>query len=281
MTAKGLVKTLIALVIIGAGAAIGWAVATSTNPYAPGATSPAAAAAAPANNNAARPTAIPTFTPASGATGTVQTFDAASKVLTVKDAQGKSEEFDATNARLTKTEKLSADDFSKALSSNGIILLTGEKGSDGTYNAVSLVALETGGFGGANGAAGANTTPGASAGAGARRNASGTPGAGAGANSGTPGARADGGNFGGGNAAGGFGAANGAVVVRGGALQGQKFTGTSMTGEAITANISDSTLLEQQAVGTLDDLKPGANVSVTARAATAGGPALAVAISLI
>jgi hypothetical protein len=216
-------------------------------------------------------------------TGTVQTFDASSKVLTVKDPQGKSEEFDATNARVTKTEKLSADDFSKTLSSNGIILLTGEKGSDGTYNAVSLVALETGGFGGANGAAGANTTPGAGAGAGnggARRNAGGTPGAGAGANGGTPGARGAGGNFGGGGAAGGFGAANGAVVVRGGALQGQKFTGTSMTGEAITANISDSTLLEKQAAGTLDDLKPGANVAVTARAATAGGPAQAVAISL-
>ena len=193
MTAKGLIKTIIALVIIGAGAAIGWAVATSTNPYAPGAgaATPAAAAGVQANNNAARPTAIPTFTPASGATGanttpgagraangqagavngtpgaatgaqtgqgqrsapvtgTVQTYDAASKVLTVKDAQGKSEEFDATNARLTKTEKLSADDFGKALSSNGIVLLTGEKGSDGSYNAVSLVALETGGFGGGN-----------------------------------------------------------------------------------------------------------------------------------
>ena len=44
-----------------------------------------------------------------------------------------------------------------------------------------------------------------------------------------------------------------------------------MTGEAITANISDSTLLEKQAAGSLDDLKPGVNVSVTARAATAGG----------
>jgi hypothetical protein len=216
-------------------------------------------------------------------TGTVQTFDAASKVLTVKDAAGKSEEFDTANARVTKTEKLSADDFSKALSSNGIILLTGEKGSDGTYNAVSLVALETGGFGGANGA-NASGTPVAGAGAGtggARRNAGGTPGtgAGAGANGGTPGARGAGGNFGGG-AAGGFGAANGAVVVRGGALQGQKFTGTTMAGEAITANISASTLLEKQATGTLDDLKPGANVAVTARAATAGGPAQAVAISL-
>lgn len=322
MTAKGLIKTIIALVIIGAGAAIGWAVATSTNPYAPGAaaaTPAAAAAGVQANNNAARPTAIPTFTPASGATGanttpgagqavngqagaangtpgaatgaqtgqgqrsapvtgTVQTYDAASKVLTIKDTQGKSEEFDASNARLTKTEKLAAADFGKALSSNGIVLLTGEKGSDGSYNAVSLVALETGGFGGGN-AAGANGTPGTGADNRAGRGgASGTPGARA--DGGTPGARGNGGNFGGGNAAGGFGGANGAVVVRSGTLQGNKFTGMSMAGEAITANISDSTLLEKQAAGSLDDLKPGVNVSVTARAAAADAPAQAVAISL-
>lgn len=291
MTARGLIKTFIALVIIGAGVAIGWAVATSTNPYAPGAETATPLVAAQANNNAVRPTAIPTFTAASGVTGTnttsgagtgaagatgggqgrtvpvtgtVSTFDATSKVLTVKDASGKSQEFDAATARVTKTQKLTSDDFSKSLGTNGIVLLTGEKGSDGTYSAVSLVAVDATGFGGGTGTRGTGAN-------------GGTPGAGA---SGTPGAR-PGGNFGGGNAAraGGFGGAGGAVIVRSGTLQGNKFTGTSATGEAITATISDTTLLEKQATGTLDDLKPGANVSVTARAA-ASGPATAVAISL-
>jgi hypothetical protein len=310
MTAKGLIKTIIALVIIGAGATIGWAIATSTNPYAPGNATTAPVAAATANN-AARASAIPTFTPststnttpganaatggqaapnttpgAAGAatgqgqraaviTGTVVNFDKASQLLTVKDAQGKSQEFTAANARVTRLEKLSADDFGKALA-NGTVLLTGEKGSDGTYNAASLVSVEATGFGG-GAAAGANGTPGTGPGNGGFRGNVGTPGAGA--TNGTPGARGTGGNPGG-NAAAGFGGANGAVIVRSGTLQGNKFTGTSFTGEAITATISNTTVLEKQVTGTLDDLKPGANVSVTSRTAAAGGPVQVVAISL-
>lgn len=302
MTAKGLIKTLITLIIIGAGVAIGWAVATNTNPYAPGAESNTpVAAAAQANNNAVRPTAIPTFTAASGVTGTnttpgagtgtpgvnvpvvgtvqgqvqraipvtgtVVTYDATSKILTLKDAQGKSQEYNAATARVTKTQKLSSDDFGKLLGTNGLVLLTGEKGSDGTYNAVSLVAVDAAGFGGGAAPGGASGTPGA----GGTR--------GAGAAGGTPGARGTGGNFGGGNA-GGFGGTGGGVIVRSGTLQDNKFTGTSATGEAVTATISDTTLLEKQATGTLDDLKPGANISVTSRAAAAAGPATAIAITL-
>ena len=309
MTFKGLVKLIIALVIIGAGAAIGWAVATNTNPYAPGAESATPVAAAQPNN-AARPTAIPTFTAASSVTGTnttpgagagtgqgaanggaagqgqrtapvtgtVSTFDASNKVLTVKDATGKNQEFDAASARVTKTSKVSSDDFSKSLSANGIVLLTGQKGSDGTYTATSLVAVDAAGFGG--GAGGGGNFGGGNGGTGTR-------GAGAGAN-GTPGARGGGGNFAGGNGgaggfaggAGGFGGAGGAVIIRGGTLQGNKFTGTSATGETITATISDSTTLEKQGAGTLDDLKPGMNVSVTSRAAAADAPPQAIAITL-
>ncbi len=307
MTAKGLIKTLITLIIIGAGVAIGWAVATNTNPYAPGAESATpVAAAAQANNNAVRPTAIPTSAAASGVTGTnttpgvgtgtpgvnvpvtgtvqgqvqrgipvtgtVVTYDATSKILTLKDAQGKSQEYDAATARVTKIQKLSSDDFGKSLGTNGLVLLTGEKGSDGTYNAVSLIAVDAAGFGGGAAPGGASGTPGA--GAGGTR--------GAGAAGGTPGARGSGGNFGGGNAAGagGFGGAGGGVIIRSGTLQGSKFTGTSANGEAITATISDTTLLEKQATGTLDDLKPGANISMTSRAAAATGPATAIAITL-
>jgi hypothetical protein len=300
MTFKGLVKTIIALVIIGAAVAIGWAVATNTNPYAPGAATAAPVAAAQANNQgAARPTPIPTFTPATNTgtgtnttpgaananagatgtgqgrqqaapiTGTITAYNAGSKVVTLKDASGKSQEFDASNARVTMTQKLGSADFSSALSSNGIVLLNGTKGSDGTYSATSLVAVDqtafgggaaaggTGGFGGRGGAA--SSTPGAG----------GTTGAGTGRGNGA---------FAGG--AGGFGGAGGAVIVRGGTLQGNKFTGTDATGAAITATISDSTLLEKQATATLDDLKAGANVSITSRAATTGATPQAIAIAI-
>jgi hypothetical protein len=311
MTFKGLIKTIIALVIIGAAVAIGWAVATATNPYN---TSAATAAPAAAQSNqgqgAARPTAIPTFTPstntgtgasttpgASGqaqgntgtgggtgqgfqraapVTGTVTTYDTGNKILTVKDVTGKDQQFDASNARVTKTEKLASADFSSALGNNAIVLLTGEKGSDGTYTATSLMVVDTTAFGGGTGGfgggrAGTNGTPGANG-------AGGTPAAGgSGAGAGTGTGRGNAGGFGGGA---GFGGANGGVIIRQATLQGNKLTGTDATGQAITATVSDSTVLEKQAAGTADDLKAGANVSIVSRPATADAPPQAITITL-
>lgn len=313
MTLKGLLKTILGLVIIGAAVAIGWAVATATNPYASGNVTATPVAAQANNQGAARPTPIPTFTPATNTgtganptpgaggtnaggnagavasgqggqrtapiTGTITTYDTSSKVVTLKDASGKDQQFDASNARVSKTQKLASADFSSAVGSNGIVLLSGTKNSDGTYAATSLVAIDPTAFGGGAGTAGggfgggrgaANSTPGAGGNGAA---AGGTPGAAGGTGAG----RSNGGGF----AGGGFGGAGGGgVIVRGGTLQGNTFTGTDATGAAITASISDSTLLEKQVAGTTDDLKAGANASVVSRAATTGTAPQAITITL-
>ncbi|MEI6043533.1 MAG: hypothetical protein WCS37_03970, partial [Chloroflexota bacterium] len=86
---------------------------------------------------AARPdgTARANFSPP--VSGTVESYDATAKTLTVKGTDGKSQSFDATNARLTKTEKTTLDELGKLLANNGIVQVTGEKGSDGSYNATA------------------------------------------------------------------------------------------------------------------------------------------------
>jgi len=286
MTLRGVIKTIIAVAIIAAGALIGWAVASSTNPYST-TTSAAAVSSAPSGTVVAN-TPLPTFTPAypvtpgangtAGAgtgtrggqtgqgqtqrarpiTGTVESYDATSKVLTVKDTEGKSQKFAVGSATLTKSEKLSADDFSKLLGNNSIVLVAGDKGADGTYNARSLTAVDISSFS-AGGGAGANTTRGAGGNT--------TPGAG-------------GNTTGGGGFGGAANALGGQVVVRGGTLADNKLTGSSFTGEAVTANVSADTSLLKQTTASLEDLKAGAAVSVTARAAQGDAPAEAQLIAI-
>lgn len=307
MTGKGLIKTVIAVVIIAAGAAIGWAIAVATNPYATStSTTPAAAVA---NNPVVPNTPLPTFTPAfattpganqaspgaggnrggqagqgtpgaggnrggqgtpgaagqgtpgaAGQTGqgaqrgravtaTVESYDATAKILTVKDAQGASQKFAVGNARITKSEKITADEFGKMAGGNGIVLVTGDKGSDGVYNARSLTAIDTSAF-----------------------------------TQGGQGQQGQGqqGGFGGAFGAGGFGAggANAPVIVRGGTLADNKFTGSSFTGEAVTANVTSDTALLKQGTGSLEDLKAGTAITITARAAQGDTPAEAQTIAI-
>lgn len=297
MTGKGLIKTVIAVVIIAAGAAIGWAIAVATNPYA---TSTSTTPAAVANNNpAAVPnTPLPTFTPAFAAspganqgvtgaggnrggqtgqagqgtpgaagqtgqgagaqraraiTATVESYDATAKVLTVKDAQGASQKYGVGNARITKSVKITADEFGKMAGGNGIVLVAGDKGSDGVYNARSLTAIDTSAF---------------------TQGGQGQQGQGQG--------QGQQGGFGGAFGAGGFGAggANAPVVVRGGTLADNKFTGSSFTGEAVTANVTPDTALLKQGTGTLEDLKAGTAITITARAAQGDTPAEAQVITI-
>ncbi|HEX2909803.1 MAG TPA: hypothetical protein VH186_03275 [Chloroflexia bacterium] len=324
MTAKGLIKGAIALAIIVAGALIGWALATSTNPNnqtASSANTPAVAAAA------TRPTPLPTFTPIGGAsasgannaqagtnagtntngstqtganangsaqtgansqagsgarnggfagrasavTATIDSYDDSAKVLTVKDSTGKTDKYGTSNARITKSEKITQDAFSKLLSGNGIVIVTGEKSSDGSINATALTVTENNGFGGGQGrAAGGN---------GAQGQAGGTPGQGRANATGTPGQGRAAGN--GGGFFGGQGGANAPTVIRGATIQGNKLTGTSFTGENVTVNLSDTTTYEQQVAGTTADLKVGQGVTITARAAQADAPAEAVNITLM
>ncbi len=283
MTVRGVVKAVIAIVIIVAGAAIGWAIANATNPYA----TPTASVAASTNGNAAGTvvpnTPLPTFTPAfattpqAGAaagtpgaggtpragqgqagqgqnaqrarpiTGTVESYDPATKLLTIKDTDGKSQKIATGNATVTKSQKVAADEFGKLAGGTGVVLLTGEKGSDGVYTARSLTAIDVSGF----------------------------------ARGGQTGGAAPAGGFGGagGNPLGG-GGANAPVIIRGGTLADNKFTGKTFTGEDVTATISPTTSLLKQAAGTLEDLKAGVAITVTARAAQGNAPAEAQVITL-
>lgn len=306
-------KIILAIVLIGLGAAIGWYIADSSNPYKPETLAAAATPTTGAGGNAPRTqnTPIPTFTAAGAVTattpgagaaagaggqrgglgggqtisGTLEAYDAAAKTLTVKTVNGQSLKVGATNANILKTEKVSNDDFAKSLGANSFVLVSGEKGGDGAYDAKTMVAIDIASlFGGRAGGAGAGGFPGggnggnAGAGTGGNRpggaGASGTPGAG-GAAGGNGGNRAGGAGAGAGGFAGGaggrlaipgLGGFNG-IVVRGGTLSGTKFSGTSLQGDAVTANLSDSTNLLKQVSGTATDLKAGIKVTITAQPA--------------
>lgn len=268
--------------------------ATSTTAAASGSNSTAAAG----NNGAAPGGNLPSGTPGAGfgrgqgsfgggfnvVTGTVQTYDAASKSLTVQENSGSTQTFDASNAVISKNTKLALADLSKENLASDIILVTGQKGSDGTYTAADLnlsdaASAGNGGFPGA----GANGTPGAFPGRGnggfngtpgaGRRNANGTPGANGqqGAN-GTTGAnnRPGAGGFQGGNR----------LILRNATLSGNTLTGTDQAGASVTVNLSDTTNITKRAGDTATDLTAGAKISVNFRAAQNNGNASAVAITI-
>lgn len=146
-----------------------------------------AATTAAANANGATGAANPANAAAPGAggnrgqfnavTGTVVSYDATSRSLTVKAADGTSQTYDATNATISKNAKITSADLGKLTLSSELVQVTGEKAADGTYSATALLVSDPNMFGGNGAAPGANGTPGAGRGAGAN----GTPGAGRGA----------------------------------------------------------------------------------------------------
>ena len=192
--------------------------------------------------------------------GTVASYDATTKMVTVKTSDGQSQQFDASNARISKNAKVSSDDFSKALTADSLVQVAGEQGSDGTYTATSLTVLSANFRRPGNGG-----TPGANAGT--NRNG-GTPGA----NAGTPGANGGpGGRLNGGPGRG--------VTVQGGKLTGDTLTGTTpFNNGSVTVKLTGSTNLYEQQVGKLDDLQSGLNVVVNAAPAQNGGTSQAFSI---
>jgi hypothetical protein len=306
-------KAILALLLIGLGVAIGWYFADATNPYKLGNQTPTAA---PVVVAAAASTPIPTFTAAGATTvtnttpgagaggagaigqraaapisGTVESYDTATKVMTVKTSAGQSVKIGTSRATVLKPQKLTADEFTQGLSANSFVLIGGDKGADGAYNAKSLTTLDlatlmggAGGFGGVRpggqgqAGAGAATTPGAGQAArpGGQAQGQTTPGAIAGAG----GQRQIGGaGVGAGNLLGSFGFGAG-VAVRGGTLAGTKFTGSTLQGEAVTANISGDTLFQKQIAGAAEDLKPGLSITVIAPATQGDTPAEATIINI-
>ena len=167
------------------------------------------------------------------ATGTIDSFDAAKKMLSIKEADGSVQTFAADKARIVKDQKITTDQLSTLLGTTGIVVnVTGQQGSDGTYTAQSLV-LADGKAAGGN----ANGTPNGVK-ASATPNANGTPRAG--------GRR---------------------LVLSNAKFQNNQLTGTDQAGKVVTVVLSSTTTMAQESAGTTDDLKSGEQVRITLRGA--------------
>jgi hypothetical protein len=187
--------------------------------------------------------------------GTIGSYDASAKTLTVKLSDGSTQTFDASSARIMKSQKITQDQLSTALGTSGtIVMVMGQQGSDGTYTAQSLVVSDAANSGaaGGNGPRGGapNGTPGARPG--------GTPGA-------YPGAGAG---------------AGGRVVLSNAKLQNNQLVGTDQGGKSVTVNLSSSTTFMQQTTGSASDLTAGQTVTVAGGPAQSSGTATARTITV-
>jgi hypothetical protein len=212
--------------------------------------------------------------------GTLQSYDASTKMLVVKDTAGKTEQLTATNPVLIKNSKLTTDQLGQLLTDTTLVAVQGDKANDGTYTARDVTVMSgnfAGQFGGPGGfgpGQGANGTPGAGA------NGSPRAGRGAGNNGGTPPANVTpgAGGFRGGQGQGPNGI-NG-VILRGAKFADGKLTGTNpVTGETATVVLTSSTVLTERAFGDVNDLKAGLAVTVRMRPAQNNNPAEATMIT--
>jgi hypothetical protein len=186
------------------------------------------------------------FTGQAPISGTIESFDSTSNLLSVKAADGTSQKFSTTSSMVSKQEKLSSDDFGKQLSGK-LVLVQGQLNSNGSYDASSITLVDMSNFGG--GQPGAGGPPGG-----------GQPPAGMG---------------------GGPGGADLGTIILNGTLTGTTLTGTGFTGETVTAKISSSTALTLQAAANTADLKAGLKVTINAMPAQGTTPAQAINIVLI
>ncbi len=309
---KGVVKALIALVIIVGGAGIGFliannsdlgkastvtptvaAVAASAATVTPIPTfTPAVAAGAPVSNTqgtrpagqgqggqgqggqqraspgaGGAPAGADTTTPGAGApaganttpgaggrgqgqgrgnqvAGTISKYDAAAKKLVITAQDGTPRNVSVANARFSKSDKITQDELAKA--TGAIMLVQGERCSDGVYSARTVTMIDpTAGGGGFLGGG-----------------APGTPGAGGFPGGGAPGAQ------------------GGTVILNGVTVSGNTITGKSFQGEDIKVNVSDTTILQKQLAATPEDLTEGKRVTITGQAST-NGEIEAVLVTLV
>jgi len=199
--------------------------------------------------------------------GTVQSFDATAKTLTIKEASGTNQTYDTSTTRIVKSATITKDDLAKLVSGNVIVQVVGDKGSDGSYNATRIVLADPatmagpgGQFGGGQGGQG-------------RQGQLGTPGAGG---QGQP--PANGTSGAGGQP--GFGGGRGGIIVSNPVVSGTTITGTDFSGVAVTVNLTSTTVLTKRDAGALTDLKTGETVSVTARPAQSGTTEAAITITI-
>lgn len=253
--------------------------------------------AADANPNAAAPTStpIPTFTPAptssnSGGpqvmqfkpkSGTVESYDAASKLLTIKGSDGKDQKFSLGNAKIVKSEQVTADAFSKLLTADSNVAVVGDKASDGTYTARALTLLGENAItiGGPPGGGNGSGQAGDQLKAGTPQVIVGTAGSSSSLPAGTPG---PGGNFQvGGQVTPGETSGSLPLVVRSPKLENNQLSGSNpLNNEPITVKLTGDTKLTRQTAGKPEDLKAGQTVNVTAQTAQGDAPSEALFVSI-
>jgi len=171
--------------------------------------------------------------------GTIDTFNASTNTLTIKGADGATQTFTISKARIVKSQKITSQQFSTLLgTSNAIVQMTGQPGGSDTYTAQTLVVSDISNMGG-NGTAPRGTPSTRPKGTPSAR-PNGTPRAGTGAG----GARR--------------------ITLRNGKLQNNQLIGTDQSGKTITVKLDTTTVLFQQTAGTTGDLKAGITISVMA-----------------
>lgn len=248
-----------------------------------------------ANPNAVAPTStpIPTFTPAPAGSnaggpqmiqikpnlGTVESYDAASKLLTIKGSDGKSQKFNLGNTKIMKSEKVSAAEFGKLLTADSNVEVVGDKVSDGVYTARALTLLDGSTFQVIK--PGESSNP---ASAGGDTLKVGTPGVvvsttgpGTLLPEGSPGTN----QFISGPVTPGQGQVNTPLIVREAKLENNQLTGSNpLNNEAITVKLTGDTKLTRQTPGKPEDLKAGQTVRVTAQSAQGETPGEALFVSI-
>src|SRR5579884_857599 len=169
--------------------------------------------------------------------GTIAQYDASSKVLTIKTADGTTTTFSTTNARIVKSQKITSQDLTSLLGTSGMrVSVTGQQGSNGTYTANSVTVSDVAAMANGTPAAGMNGTPPAGG-------PQGTPPAGA--PKGTP-------------------RANGMrrIMLQNAKFQNNQLTGTDQAGKSVTVAISSRTTMYKETRGTVSDLQVGQAVIV-------------------
>ncbi len=177
--------------------------------------------------------------------GTVTSYDASSKTLTVKASDGTTQTFTLiSDTRIVKSQKITEQQLGSLVSTSGTgVIVMGPQAGANTYTAQEVVLSDLANGNGAPGRMPNGTPP-------ARPDMNGTPMAGPNQGNGGPGGNR--------------------VIDQKGKLQNNQLIGQNMAGQTVTVNLSATTSIFQQLSGTVDDLKAGQSVTVNSGPAPGG-----------
>ncbi len=192
--------------------------------------------ASDSSNSSNAPAAAPRPKAPKPVSGTIASYDAASKALTVKEVSGTTQAFTVIGTtRIVKSQKITAQQLDTMVAGDGVsVLVVGPLASANTYTAQEVVVYD-----------GATLAPNANAnrGGGVRPNA-------------TAAARP---------------AANNRILIQKGKVQNSQLVGQTTAGQTVTANLSPTTTLFQETVGAATDLQSGQTVTVNSGPAQGNG----------